>query len=233
VAWPDPHPAMPTAGASGTPDLHPVTPTAGASGIPDRTNLYLVPFETIVRTSQEQREVSRKLALAMVRVSGAGSCFDLIAKTAAPLERATIEPPTIDGGLRLDHFDFAPYRLNEQETAFGLRSYFYTMYIGGSGHDEVLELFRVKDGMIEPVLWTWMASSNLVKGEQRGDPKGAVIRVLPTKTKGMFDLKKSARGGRSAIYRWNGQRYETHDPEPMKCFNEPCQNIVRDRSSQD
>jgi hypothetical protein len=210
------------------PDHHPSPPTPGGPGTPGHANLYLVAFETIVHKTHYEgtmEEASRKLALALVRVSGDGDSWQAIAKTAEPLERKA--------ELVLDRFDFAPYRLNEHETAFGLRSYFNTTYIGGGGHDQILELFRLRDDTIEPVLWTLIGSSNFVKGEQRGDPKGAVIRVLPEKTNGKFDLKKSVRGGGSQIFRWNGQRYETHDPEPVECFNEPCENIVRERSTQD
>jgi hypothetical protein len=198
-----------------------------AQAWPHRANLYLVPFETMVREQKRgggEKEASRSLAIALVRVSGDGACLSVIAKTAQPLERK--------GELELDHFDFAPYRLNAHETAFGLRSFFNTAYVGGGGRDEVLELFRVKDGVIEPILWTLVASSSFRHGEQDGDPKGAVIRVLPTKTNGVFDLKKRVRGGGAAIFRWNGHAYETHNPEPVECLNDPCYSIQWELATQ-
>jgi hypothetical protein len=207
VSWPHPHPA-----------------TRKPSEPGDRANLYLVPFETFLRETNDiggWKETPRSLAIALVAVQDSGAsgssdaAFSVVARTLQPLRHETT----------LDAFDFADYRLNEYETAFGLRSFLYTTYIGGGGMDEFLELFRVKDGVIRPILRTLIGSSNVVKGEERGDPKGAVIQVLATKTKGMFDLKKSVRGGRSAIFRWNGRVYETHDPEPVECVNERCDDI--------
>lgn len=190
------------------------------------SNSYLVLHQTIVdsKTGDGRDLQSRSLAMALVRISADGTSLSVIAKTPAPLERK--------GWLYLKRFDFAPYQLNENETAFGLRTFYDTTYMGGGGSDDLLELFRVKDGRIEPILSTLMASSNFVHGEQRGDPKGAVIRVLPTKTDGVFDLKKSVRGSGAAIYRWNGHAYATRDPEPVECVNEPCEQIKWELTTQ-
>lgn len=227
VPWsPDPHPATRKPRMSGTPDAHPGPPTPGGPGTPDLANLYLVAFATFVREFDEEkgwREIPESLALALValrdtgsRISGDGASFSVVAKTPQPLKRTS----------ELDRFDFAAYQLNENEMAFGLRSHFQAKY-GGGGRNEILELFRVKDSTFEPVLRTLMASSSFA-GVERGDREGAEIHVLKTKTRGVFDLKKSVRGGRAAIFRWNGHAYESHDPEPVICVNAACNKIKRE-----
>lgn len=182
---------------------------------------YLVAYQTIVSAKKNPNGVYdsfRTLALALVRVSDDGTSFSVVAKTLKPLE--------FRSDLYLERFDLAPYRLNENETAFGLRTAVYEMYTGGEGRDGFLELLRAKDGRIEPILSTLMDSAFFPRGEEPVDPKTTTIHVLPTKTNGVFDLKKSVRSGGRAIFRWNGRAYETQDPEPVECYlNLKCDRI--------
>ncbi|HJX84318.1 MAG TPA: hypothetical protein VJ723_08250, partial [Candidatus Angelobacter sp.] len=100
---------------------------------------------------------------------------------------------------------------------------------GGGGADEYLQLFRIRDGAVVPILSTLMKSTAMEAGEWRkdgtrehhdvGNDKGAFIRVLKQKTNGFFDLEKYVSSGRHAIFHWNGNAYATSDPDPLKSVN--------------
>jgi hypothetical protein len=135
----------------------------------------------------------------------------------------------LEKDIRFDRFDLAAYQLTETETAFGLRTVKNVMYAGGGGADEYLELFRISDGVVVPILSTLMISTALEAGEWRkdgtrehhdvGSGKGAFIRVLKVKSNGFFDFEKYVSAGKHAIFHWNGKAYATSDPDPLKSVN--------------
>jgi hypothetical protein len=166
-------------------------------------------------------EVYRTLAIAVLKVPAKGGALSVTAKTAEPLR--------LQKEIQLDRLDLARYQLNEKETAFGLRTIKYFAYGSGGGADAYLQLFRVNDGVVSLVLSTLISSSSMIKGEwnkggsrerrSKGSEKDAVIRVLPQKSNGMFDLEKAS-GGKHAVFRWNGKEYATTDAEPVDKVNE-------------
>src|SRR5260370_24943646 len=166
-------------------------------------------------------EEYRTLSVGLVTVAKDGNSVSVDARTAQPYR--------LEQDVRFDRFDLAAYQLTESETAFSLRTVKNTMYAGGGGADEYLELFRLKDGAVVPILSTLMKSTALVAGEWRndgtrehhdvGNDKGAFIRVLKQKTNGCFDLEKYVSSGKHAIFHWNGQVYTTRDPDPLKSVN--------------
>ncbi len=178
---------------------------------------YVVAYQTIVYVpsgSGGVSEASRSVAVGLVNLAKDGSTAALAARTSAPLERRPND--------QLERFDMARYELNEKEMAFGLRSAIHEAY-GGGGADVYLTLFRENNGTLEVVLTALIASSNVVHGEERGGEKDAIIKVLPRKTNGVFDLEKSI-AGRRQVWRWNGKAYETKDPEPVECVNPSCED---------
>lgn len=179
---------------------------------------YAVAYQTIVYIpsgSGGVSEESRTLAVGLVSLAKDAGTAALTAKTAAPLERRPNEKP--------ERFDLARYELNEKEMAFGFRSVIYEAYGGGGGADVYLTLFRENNGTLDVILSSLISSSNLVHGEERGDQKDAIIKVLPRKTNGIFDLEKSI-AGRKQIWQWNGKAWETKDPEPVECVNPSCED---------
>jgi hypothetical protein len=179
---------------------------------------YVAAYQTIVYVpsgSGGVSEASRTVAVGLVNLAKDGSTATLAAKTAAPLELRPNE--------QLERFDLARYQLNEKETAFGLRSAIHEAYGGGGGADVYLTLFRENKGTLDVVLTALIASSNIVHGEERGNEKDAIIKVMPHKTSGVFDLEKSI-AGRRQVWQWNGKAYATKDPEAVECVNPSCED---------
>jgi len=179
---------------------------------------YVVAYQTIVYVpsgSGGVSEASRSVAVGLVNLAKDGSTAALAARTSAPLERRPND--------QMERFDMARYELNEKEMAFGLRSAIHEAYGGGGGADVYLTLFRENNGTLDVILTALIASGNVVHGEERGAEKDAIIKVLPRKTNGVFDLEKSI-SGRRQVWRWNGKVYETKDPEAVECVNPSCED---------
>ena len=187
-------------------------------------NGFIAVFETAVLSPSGAGGASeeyRTLSVGLVTVSTDGKSVSVAAKTAQPYR--------LEKEVRFDRFDLAAYQLTESETAFGLRTVKNTMYAGGGGADEDLELFRINDGAVVPILSTLMKSTALVAGDWRkdgtrehhdtGDDKGAFIRILKQKSNGCFDLEKYISSGKHAIFRWTGKAYATSEPDPLKSVN--------------
>jgi hypothetical protein len=187
-------------------------------------NGFIAVFETAVLKpsgSGGASEEYRTLSVGLVTVAKDGNSVAVDARTAQPYR--------LEQEVRFDRFDLAAYQLTESETAFGLRTIKNTMYAGGGGADEYLELFRINNGVVVPILSTLMISTALEAGEWRkdgtrehhdvGNEKGAFIRVLKVKSNGFFDLEKYLSNGKHAIFHWNGKAYATTDPDPLKSVN--------------
>ncbi len=187
-------------------------------------NGFIAVFETTVLKpsgSGGASEEYRTISVGLITVAKDGNSVSVDARTAQPYR--------LEQDVRFDRFDLAAYQLSATETAFGLRTVKNTMYAGGGGADEYLELFRVKDGAVVPILSTLMKSTALIAGEWRndgtrehhdaGDEKGAFIRVLKVKTNGFFDFEKYVSSGKHAIFHWNGKAFATSDPDPLESVN--------------
>jgi hypothetical protein len=187
-----------------------------------RTPSYLVFLETAIfrRASVANAAPVRKgLRSALYRQDVDGQ-YRLVAKSAEPFE--------LRGEKKVDDLDLAPYRLTENEYAFGVLTLEDYDGCEGSycyGTRSFLEIFRVNGKVIRPILSTllWSEASstgpvnddNLTRDtETLGDRNAAVISVLKTRTRGVFDWKKRKRA-KSAIFKWNGERYETADEDPV------------------
>jgi hypothetical protein len=187
-------------------------------------NGFIAVFETAVlhpSGAGGAEEEYRTISVGLVTVAPDGNSVSVGPRTAQPYR--------LEKDIRFDRFDLAAYQLTESETAFGLRTLKNTMYAGGGGADEYLELFRINDGVVTPILSTLMKSTALEAGEWHkdgtrehhdvGNDKGAFLRVLKVKSNGFFDLEKYLSNGKHAIFHWNGKTYATSDPDPLKSVN--------------
>ena len=178
---------------------------------------YAAAYQTIVYIpsgSEGVDEASRTLAVGLINLTKDGSTAAPAAKTATPLELRPNE--------RTERLDLARYELNEKEMALGLRTAIHESYAGGGGDDIYLTLFRENNGRLDVILTALISSSNIGHAEERGVRKDAIIKVLPRKTNGIFDLEKSI-FGRKQVWQWNGKAYATKDPEPVDCVNPSCE----------
>ena len=139
------------------------------------------------------------------------------------------------------HIDTAPYRISETETAFGLRIDHYN----GEKHwcyaDQVLHLFRVVGKDVVRILATDAFYEQLDQVELSkqdteeamnqlvDDPdcsfsydkafppkgRGAVFRMLPSKSQGFYDIQRTRKGAPAATFRWDGQWYVMDGQDPL------------------
>jgi len=125
--------------------------------------------------------------------------------------------------LRIRRFDCKEYRLNETVSAFSLGMVETSMYPGGWGEDEFLDLFKVENGSISLVLSTLVRSTSTWPkySETKVSHRAAVIRIQTRKSNGMFDLRKSTSEltRNAAIFHWTGTKYETTDADPVEDVN--------------
>jgi hypothetical protein len=142
-----------------------------------------------------------------------GGGYRLLAKTTEPVD--------LDYDERLDALDLAAYRLTPTELAFGVRVSRNIMVAGGVGTNVTLNLYRVSDNDLTPILSTLMLSTLMAPGlvdSDQGDEVAAEISVLPTRTGGHFDWKKR-QGKRSAVLRWTGAGYKLRGKDPVPDVN--------------
>lgn len=114
--------------------------------------------------------------------------------------------------LRLD---FAPYRLNSETLAFGIRYAATTAYVGGS-INHALTLFANIQGSLKPILSVPIYASQDLAGEWQpdGTRKREIgetqywLQVLPQQHHGFADLFVYAEGERKlgTTYRWQPEK---------------------------
>lgn len=139
-------------------------------------------------------------------------------KDSAPGLLASSEPVPIEFGEPLLNntgglgFDFAPYRISPQETAFGLRMTMgYTSTARSSTYGQLV-LFRLVEQRLAAIFNEEVSSSGFDKesGEETGS--ASLVVVSPKKTGGYFDLVLKPRKGpgKARTLKWNASegRYE-------------------------
>jgi hypothetical protein len=110
-------------------------------------------------------------------------------------------------------FDMAPYKVSSDQVAFGLRVGWQTMYSGGGGMFDALMLFLVRGDRIVNVLSEPIEEWGMSGGspeDKREWQTNNVLRILPHKHSGYFDLQLNERGGKwKKTFQWNAdaQRY--------------------------
>jgi hypothetical protein len=151
------------------------------------------------------------------------------------------EGTDVDSTMKAYRIDTAAYRISEAETAFGVRIVHYRTGKHWCFSDQVLHLFRVLGKDVVRILTsdafyeqldqvalsqqdTEEAMNQLVDDPACSfdhgkpfPPKGqaAVFRMLPTQTKGFYDIQRTQRGGLGTTYRWDGQRYVMDGKDPV------------------
>jgi hypothetical protein len=132
--------------------------------------------------------------------------------TLALFESGIYTKSTILPNGKYKEFDFAPFKISDNQTAFGLRVGNGQGYAGGFGYFEVLTLFTIDNNQIinvlaEPIYFyqniagDWNKNGtrqhDLYEGEN-------VLAVLPSKTYGYYDLQiKSLDSEWERVLAWN------------------------------
>lgn len=123
-------------------------------------------------------------------------------------------------------FDFAPYRLNADILAFGVRYIALVGYSGGGATDEAITLFAIIDNQLRPVFAAPTYHFANYAGNWHSDgtrdheihENVYIIKVLATSTAGMKDLEWSEKGAgkkkKSIRYKWNAsnKKYTNFKP---------------------
>jgi hypothetical protein len=162
--------------------------------------------EEILQSSQSGDKIAQKRwFVAMVRP---GNPIQVIAR---PKKYFPYQPE-----YSFNRFDLAPYRLNSKEYAFGLRwCHVLEVHAGVAAGNyygwEFLDLFRVRDGVIEPILSTPMYFYATDGGEEHA----ASLSVSKKSTDGFLDLIKTAGKAKPAVFRWDGRAFVTKDMDPF------------------
>lgn len=111
-----------------------------------------------------------------------------------------------------ERFDFAPYKLNESDTAFGLRLAWNDGYSGGTGYFEALALFKIEEEKLlnilsEPIYFYQDLAGAWNKDGTRNHEfhEGQnVLSVLPHKTRGFSDIQIKTIGKKAKrLFIWN------------------------------
>ena len=111
-----------------------------------------------------------------------------------------------------DRFDFANYKVSDNQVAFGIRVGWRTMYSGGGGYFSALMLFIVQGDKIVNILSEPTDEDGMSAGEWNDDgTRGKnfwethdVLIMLPHKTSGYYDLKIKQRDSKwSQNFKWD------------------------------
>lgn len=120
--------------------------------------------------------------------------------------------------------DFAPYRLNARETAFGVRFRNHYQSSARGAVSETLYLYRFWEEHLDPILlWEDHLDSifNVMTEEEGGDIDGKndfshhrIIIMSTKKHNGFFDLVvKDKKTKKTHYYCWNGSSYTNCKPD--------------------
>lgn len=111
-----------------------------------------------------------------------------------------------------DEFDFAKYKISDNQVAFGIRVGWQTMYSGGGGYFGALLLFKVQGTEIvnilsEPIDEEGMSAGEWYEDGTRGKnfwETNNIVVMLPHKTSDYYDLQiKELNGNWSQVFKWN------------------------------
>lgn len=112
-------------------------------------------------------------------------------------------------------FDFAPYKITEGETAFGLRVGWNDSYAGGGGFFEALSLFKIEGSKLvnvlsEPIYFYQNIAGDWNKDGTRNhdlEEGQNVLSVLPGKSQGYFDLQmRTLKSKWKKVFKWDASR---------------------------
>lgn len=118
--------------------------------------------------------------------------------------------------------DTAAYQFAEGDLGFAVRTYETEFYTHADNvATEVVHLFRVTGGVVQHVLETDVGTVKFGCLREDAECGGASLKqlgreewseiatlhVLPTRTRGVFDLLKKTQGRPNMKFRWNGLRY--------------------------
>ncbi len=111
-------------------------------------------------------------------------------------------------------FDFAPFKISDTDTAFGLRLGWRDIYAGGGAYFEALALFKVDGDKLRNVLAQPLRFEQDTAGKWNEDGTrdrksldgNNVLSMLSSKTEGYYDLQIS--GGKrkwKRVFIWDGK----------------------------
>jgi hypothetical protein len=162
---------------------------------PYRKSCYISLVSVADKNQEDESNISQ-YHLAMVEFKKPNSMPKIIARADTPLD-ITTNWDTIavewlgEGKESFSNFDFAPYKISNNNIAFGLRfSENATYAAGGEVNYELLVLFALLDKKIVAGEW--------VDGFRSQEPVGGscVVIMLPHKTGGYFDILLKGDGGK-------------------------------------
>ena len=113
-----------------------------------------------------------------------------------------------------ERFDFAPFKINETETAFGLRLGWNEGYMGGFGYFEALALFKIQGDRLINILSEPIYYFQNIAGEWHKDQTRDHIfyegqnrlSMLPNKTEGYYNLQiKTQNSHCKRLFKWNSK----------------------------
>jgi hypothetical protein len=127
------------------------------------------------------------------------------------------EPVSVDDAGHADNqtwtgFDLAPYRLRDDDYAFGVRLTSSEGYAGGGATFEGLFLFHIDGQHLMPVFSSGMAFSKMLAGDWNKDGTrqhdvsdgSNALLLLPTKTDGFYDIQLRRQKSKwRQTYRWD------------------------------
>ncbi len=111
--------------------------------------------------------------------------------------------------------DLAPYKINDNEMAFGLRAQSVTGYAGGGAIQQNLILFRLSGQKLQIILNTPIYEFRDIAGnwnkdgtrEHNIEENDTIVIVQKNKTNGFYDLMLKT-GHEKTILKWDGQQYQ-------------------------
>lgn len=97
---------------------------------------------------------------------------------------------------KMDRLDLAPYRLNENTRAFGVRYTAHVGYAGGGAMNQAMTLFAVLDGKLKPVLTVETYQFENLAGDWNPDGTRQhdiesteyILKMSPKQTHGFYDI---------------------------------------------
>lgn len=114
---------------------------------------------------------------------------------------------------KLSRLDFAPYQLNENTRAFGVRYTAIVGYSGGGAFNQAMTLFAVLNGKLRPVLTTDTYAFEDLAGEWNKDGSRQhhvqsaeyILKISPQKTHGFYDIiwrETRSKKPQQKIFKW-------------------------------
>ena len=184
---------------------------------PQKKNSFVVLGNRILRKFEKPFNVliGRELYVGVIeRTNDHPNNFKLRAHLNKPLRLDSALSASVIGP------DFANYRLNDEETSFGIRICYYWGGLRYSAQNkEDITLFRLNKNELTPVLTTptrWYALEQQDGAPFREADFVAFLKVENSKTLGFYDWTKRSKGKSSQRFRWNGSAYKSSEPEIIK-----------------